>query len=197
MTKQKWLTVAVRLRWPPKIPACWYSHLCVISSPWLQARLAMLLINRIRQRWWDINSVVKTHKTVTSVLAHALPCWPWWVLWMGKGREVQWWVRGGEFLRMCIIVCSRLTIERSPEWMMSWLSASQRDKWLVKWKSSFTYIFFFSFFSQNSEARFFKCLLVGLVFQLWISPNFYILPPQKGLSTIFPLLFGQNVIQTC
>lgn len=54
------------------IPASRYSCLCVFPFPWIRAGpTALLLMNRIQQKWWAVTLKISYKKTLASVL-HAL-----------------------------------------------------------------------------------------------------------------------------
>ena len=66
------------LRWSQKTSTSWNSCPCAVPSSvgWSGD---LILTNRIWQRWWDVFSLIISHKIVSSALqAHSLSCWLYW-----------------------------------------------------------------------------------------------------------------------
>lgn len=59
------------LRWLPKVLTSCYSGYCVTR---LLCNLDLLPSNRVWQKWWDMTSIIRLQKTVTSILLYCLLC---------------------------------------------------------------------------------------------------------------------------
>lgn len=58
------------LKWLPMTPVSWWSHLCVISSPWWWVGFNdFILMNRLQQVWWDFIFKIRLQKNCGFHLA--------------------------------------------------------------------------------------------------------------------------------